>query len=95
MIHGAGGRMGQRLVALATEDPQLKIVAALESKGHPDLGQDAGRVPASAPSAFPWPPTLEVEADCVLDFSVPEATGPDRRLLLSNVDSRWSWPRRD
>ena len=30
-IHGAAGRMGQRLVALASVDEQLKLVAAFES----------------------------------------------------------------
>ena len=42
-IHGAAGRMGQRLIALAAADPQLQVVAALESPGHPDLGRDAGQ----------------------------------------------------
>ncbi|MHC4178255.1 MAG: 4-hydroxy-tetrahydrodipicolinate reductase, partial [Planctomycetota bacterium] len=43
-IHGAAGRMGRRLVALGSADEALKVVAALESPGHPQLGQDAGVV---------------------------------------------------
>ena len=41
-IHGAGGRMGQRLVALASADPDFKLVAALEHASHAKLGADAG-----------------------------------------------------
>src|SRR5690606_18602733 len=41
-IHGAAGRMGKRLVALASADPQLHVVAALDSPQHPRLGADAG-----------------------------------------------------
>ncbi|MEC7567157.1 MAG: 4-hydroxy-tetrahydrodipicolinate reductase, partial [Planctomycetota bacterium] len=43
-IHGAAGRMGQRLIALGNEDQQLKIVAAFESDDHPCAGEDAGAV---------------------------------------------------
>ena len=40
-IHGAAGRMGRRLVALGSLDPELKIVAAVDSASCPDLGKDA------------------------------------------------------
>ena len=36
--------MGQRVTALASQDPRFKIVAALESANHPALGQDAGLI---------------------------------------------------
>ena len=41
-IHGAAGRMGQRLVALGLDDSQLHIVAAIDSADHPRQGDDAG-----------------------------------------------------
>lgn len=41
-IHGAAGRMGRRLIALTTEDAELKLAAALEAPGQAVLGQDAG-----------------------------------------------------
>jgi 4-hydroxy-tetrahydrodipicolinate reductase len=41
-IHGAAGRMGRRLVALAMEDPGLRLGAAVEMVGHSLLDQDAG-----------------------------------------------------
>lgn len=43
-VAGAGGRMGCRLVALAVERPELKLVGALEVPGHPAVGRDAGIV---------------------------------------------------
>ena len=41
-INGACGRMGQRLVALAQEFPDLQVVAAMDWAKHPQLGRDAG-----------------------------------------------------
>ena len=43
-VHGAAGRMGQRVTALAIADPRFQVVAALESADHPLLGKDAGIV---------------------------------------------------
>ena len=34
-INGAGGRMGQRLVALAKDDARLQVVAAIDSPSSP------------------------------------------------------------
>jgi 4-hydroxy-tetrahydrodipicolinate reductase len=76
-IHGAAGRMGRRLVALASADPQLRVVAAVDSPTHPDLGRDAGQLAgvkelgillaASLPAAQGNRP------DAVIDFSIPAA----------------------
>jgi 4-hydroxy-tetrahydrodipicolinate reductase len=74
-IHGAAGRMGQRLIALATTDPQFQIVAALETAAHPDLGRDAGQRAGIGQLDVPLSATLDAEADCIIDFSVPEAAG--------------------
>lgn len=43
-IAGAAGRMGRRLVALASADAELNVVAALEGPGCADLGRDAGEL---------------------------------------------------
>jgi 4-hydroxy-tetrahydrodipicolinate reductase len=72
-IHGAAGRMGQRLIVLAAADPQLQVVAALESPGHPDLGRDAGQRAGIDPLGVPLASSLDRDVDCVIDFSVPEA----------------------
>ncbi len=74
-IHGAAGRMGQRLVALGSTDDEMQIVAALDSPKHPKLGEDAGslaRLPR--PIGVPLTATLNVPVDVVIDFSIPAAT---------------------
>jgi 4-hydroxy-tetrahydrodipicolinate reductase len=72
-IHGAAGRMGQRLIALAAADPDLRLVAALESSQHPDLGRDAGQRAGIDALGVSLAATLDTDADCVIDFSIPEA----------------------
>lgn len=74
-VHGAAGRMGRRLVALGSADEGLSVVAALESAGHPQLGQDAGVVAGAGQLGVPLSSTLDVQADVVIDFSLPEAVG--------------------
>lgn len=75
-IHGACGRMGQRLVALAREDAALEVVAAIDSPAHPRVGSDAGELagvgPIGVPVAGELP--LNVTPDCVIDFSAPAGT---------------------
>lgn len=73
-IHGAAGRMGQRLVALATSDPALRLAAALDAPGHPRIGDDAGVVAGIGPLGLPLAAALETPVDVVVDFSVPSAT---------------------
>ena len=72
-VHGAAGRMGQRIVALASHDPELAVVAAIESPAHPFLGRDAGEIAGVGPIGVPVVPELGERADVVVDFSMPEA----------------------
>src|SRR6476646_5093132 len=73
-IHGAAGRMGQRLIALGSADDELKIAAALESPGHPKLGEDAGVVARLRPIGVPLSTNLSEPVGVVIDFSVPTGT---------------------
>jgi 4-hydroxy-tetrahydrodipicolinate reductase len=73
-IHGAAGRMGQRLVALGSTDDELQIVAALDSPKHTKLGEDAGVVARLRPIGVPLAATLTAPVDVVIDFSIPAAT---------------------
>lgn len=70
-INGAAGRMGQRLVALGSQDADLDVVAALEFAQHPDLGKDAGLVAGIGEIGVPLTATLDVEIDAAIDFSLP------------------------
>lgn len=72
-IHGAAGRMGRRLIALAAEDPDLKLLCALEGAAHPDLGQDAGVIAGLGRIGVPLTQQLTTSVQAVIDFSIPEA----------------------
>ena len=73
-IHGAAGRMGQRLIALAGgrcrafpgRRPRLAPTSA--------LGEDAGLDRRRRALGVPVSATLDAPVDVVLDFSVPAAT---------------------
>jgi 4-hydroxy-tetrahydrodipicolinate reductase len=65
--------MGQRLIALASADPELSVVAAVDSPQHPRLGEDAGVVAGVKTLGVPLSTGLEVPVDVVIDFSVPVA----------------------
>jgi len=75
-INGAAGRMGQRLVALAHEDPELRLGAALESASNPSLGRDAGEVAGLGKIGVPVRADLPLDQrlDVLIDFSMPEGT---------------------
>src|SRR5262245_3759794 len=75
-INGACGRMGQRIVALSLEDPDLAIVAAIDSPRHPNQGKDAGELAGVGPIGVPVNPALPLDAqpDVAIDFSMPEGT---------------------
>jgi 4-hydroxy-tetrahydrodipicolinate reductase len=73
VIHGAAGRMGQRLIAIGSADKELAIVAAVDRAEDPRMGQDAGLLAGVGPLGVPLTSTLPEAADVVIDFSVPQA----------------------
>ncbi len=73
-INGAAGRMGQRLVALASADSDLSVVAALEHAQHAMLGGDAGVIAGVGPIGVELSSGWNVPLDVAVDFSVPVAT---------------------
>jgi 4-hydroxy-tetrahydrodipicolinate reductase len=75
-IHGASGRMGKRLIQLIADDSELKLAAALERKGHPHLGDDAGFLTGTAPLEVALCPSLApgLPIDVMIDFSLPQAS---------------------
>ncbi len=70
-VNGAGGRMGQRIVALASKDPDLVVVAALDSASSPTLGKDAGELAGIGKIGVPVSASLDQKVDVIIDFSVP------------------------
>lgn len=75
-INGAGGRMGQRLVALARDEHDLAVVAAVDSPANPRIGDDAGVLAGVGPIGVPVTGDLPLAArsDVVIDFSSPAGT---------------------
>ncbi len=77
VVSGVAGRMGQRIVTLIHEDPDLSLVGGTEACGHPSVGGDLG--------AFSGLPELGIEitdnienaatdADVIVDFTNPAST---------------------
>ncbi|MFO0422858.1 MAG: 4-hydroxy-tetrahydrodipicolinate reductase, partial [Planctomycetia bacterium] len=74
VVHGAAGRMGQRVVACAASDtPPWKLVAAIERAGHPRSGADAGVLAGIPAAGVTVSDAWTCPADVVIDFSLPEA----------------------
>jgi 4-hydroxy-tetrahydrodipicolinate reductase len=75
-VNGSCGRMGQRLIALAKEDPEFVLSAALEAPGHPHLGKDVGELVGIGRLGLPLTSELNLHTrvDVVVDFSQPEGT---------------------
>ena len=73
-INGACGRMGRRLVGIVTAQDDMEVAAALEAKGHPLLGRDAGDVAGVDSLGVLVTDELTAEADVAIDFTAPEST---------------------
>ncbi len=77
VIAGAAGRMGRALVRVLHETDGVALCGALEAKGHPDLGQDAGLLaglPAAHIALTDDALPLIVGADAVIDFTAPKVS---------------------
>jgi 4-hydroxy-tetrahydrodipicolinate reductase len=87
-VFGAGGRMGQRVVANVVADRGCKLVAAYESAASPRLGQDAGAIAGVGPLGVEIASEITVAPEVIIDFSTPEGTMElvkicgDRRIPL-------------
>ena len=67
-VSGASGRMGKRIIAIAANSKDLKVVFGLENKDHPLIGKAIDNVKISAD------PDCIKDCDCLIDFSAPNAT---------------------
>ena len=74
IIHGAAGRMGRRLLALAVETGEFDLIAAVDRAEHPDIGADAGMAAGIGEINVLLDSVFPATADIVIDFSLPEAT---------------------
>lgn len=70
-VHGAAGRMGQRITALTHADPDLIVSAALDAA---QAGRDAGELAGIGSIGVTIAPDFGADnPDVVIDFSVPAA----------------------
>jgi 4-hydroxy-tetrahydrodipicolinate reductase len=77
VVAGAGGRMGGRLVSLIKESSDLKLVGAVERKGHPTIGADAGDVAGCGRIGVAVTDNLTALADraeVLIDFTAPDVS---------------------
>lgn len=77
VVAGAGGRMGRTLIAATLEEARMRLVGALDAPGAACQGADAGLLAGAAAAGVTVtddPLPLFVNADVVLDFTVPAAT---------------------
>jgi 4-hydroxy-tetrahydrodipicolinate reductase len=71
-VNGASGRMGQRVVALASADKGLKVAAAYEAATSPKLGHDAGEIAGVGKLGVCISAEVVEHVDVIIDFSTPE-----------------------
>src|SRR5687768_13457535 len=81
-IHGAAGRMGQRLIALGSADADFQIVAAIDSPSHPRIGEDAGVIAGVASLGVPLSGRFDGQPEVVIDFSIPAGAEAITKLCL-------------
>ena len=90
VVVGAAGRMGQALIRAIHSIPGAAVAAAIERKGSPQIGLDAGQLAGVGMLGVKIaddPLPAFAKADGVLDFTVPAASvdpvGMTGRLSLS------------
>jgi len=74
IISGAAGRMGKRLIALASQAKDFNIVAAVDRTDHPDIGKDAGILAGIERTGVELTDKFDTKSDVLIDFSLPEAS---------------------
>lgn len=72
-ITGACGRMGTRLVALATADKSFDLVAAIDKPDCVQLARDAGEIAGVGPIGLPISFDLRPKPQVLIDFTAPAA----------------------
>ena len=77
IVAGAAGRMGGRLVSLLKESAAMALAGAVESKGHPAVGEDAGEAAGCGSIGIAIGDDVSSvmgKGEVIIDFSAPAAT---------------------
>ncbi|MBI4194758.1 MAG: 4-hydroxy-tetrahydrodipicolinate reductase [Betaproteobacteria bacterium] len=75
-VAGSSGRMGRMLIEAVLRDADLRLVAALEQKGNPNVGKDAGELVGSPCGVAIDDDVAAALKGCrvLIDFTRPEGT---------------------
>ena len=73
-INGVCGRMGLRIATLVAEDKDLRLVAALEMKGHQHIGKDLSAIIGRGHNDVIISDELNGLPDVLIDFTSPDST---------------------
>jgi 4-hydroxy-tetrahydrodipicolinate reductase len=77
IVLGAAGRMGARIISLMKDSESVCLGAAVEVKGHPSIGADAGEAAGTQRLGIPIAEDLTSVIDhgqVVIDFTTPQST---------------------
>ena len=83
IVAGAAGRMGSRLVSLIKDSTSLTLVGAVEQKGHPAIGEDAGETAGCGHNGVRISEDLTSiveQGEVLIDFSAPESSLANLRV---------------
>jgi 4-hydroxy-tetrahydrodipicolinate reductase len=72
-VLGAGGRMGQAIIAALADHPQLVLAGAIERAGHPSVGRPPGPGCPAGMTIGSNPGPLAHASDVLIDFTAPSA----------------------
>ncbi|MBU2957186.1 4-hydroxy-tetrahydrodipicolinate reductase [Paracoccus sp. 1_MG-2023] len=77
VVTGASGRMGQMLIRLILDHPEVRLAGALERPGHDWIGRDIGSCMGGAEAGVAVTDDAVAaiaQAQAVIDFTAPDAT---------------------
>ena len=86
IVAGAAGRMGQRLIHMIHQSPDITLAGAFENPEHPAVGKDAGQLVGLDQLGIEIRPSLDDiigEGQVIIDFTAPEATINNLRIAAS------------
>ncbi len=87
VVTGAAGRMGSRIINVLSGSEGIRLAAAIERKGSPLLGQDAGGPAGIPPTGIMITDNIGEAlkaADVLIDFTVPESSLEHIRVCAEN-----------
>jgi len=77
IVNGAAGRMGTRIIHAAHQTEGIRVVGAVELKGHPLVGADAGESLGIGKIDIPVVDSIDEvspDFDVLIDFTTPESS---------------------